>query len=324
MSKHNLRLGYSSICNQLRDLGIFSSRGMIRSSLNKPEGIEVAKKLALRNIQDLQKIIIWNETQGIRLFRMTSQLFPHLDDTETPKYDMNFALESLKETGKLAKSYGHRITMHPGQHNIINSPNDEVVKKTINELVNHAKILIAMGYKPEHGSVIVIHVGGVYGDKVNSLIRWKNNFKLIPEFCRKYIVIENDEFSYNVMDVLQLSEEMNVPMVLDFFHNEVSHDKVKLTDELLRRIAKTWKTITPKFHFSVQLKGERRGSHGKTIDFLPLALLKLPQILNTDVDCILEVKDKESSVLKMYRKYFRRIETVDDNGYGRIEWTLSV
>lgn len=322
MDKYNLRLGYSSICNQLRNLGIFSSRGMIRNSLNKPGGLIVAKNLALKNIQDLQKIIIWNETQGIRLFRITSQLFPHLDDDETPKYDINFAIDLLKETGKIAKSYGHRITMHPGQHNILNSPNDKIVNKTINELVNHAKILMTMGYKPEHGSVIVIHVGGVYGDKPNSLNRWKKNWYLIPEFCRKYIVIENDEFSYNVMDVLNLSEELNIPMVLDFFHNEVSNDKVKITNELLLRIAKTWKNITPKFHYSVQLEGERRGSHGKTIDFLPLMLLKLPQILQQNVDCILEVKDKESSVLKNYRKYFKRIEIVNENGYGKIDWHL--
>jgi UV DNA damage endonuclease len=113
MSKYNLRLGYSSICNKLRDLGIFSSRGMIRNTINKPDGLENVKKIALQNIQDLQKIIIWNETQGIRLFRMTSQLFPHLDDSETPKYSIDFALQSLKETGKLARSFGHRITMHP-------------------------------------------------------------------------------------------------------------------------------------------------------------------------------------------------------------------
>lgn len=30
-------------------------------------------------------------------------------------YDLSFADKELKEAGDLAKSYGHRLTMHPGQ-----------------------------------------------------------------------------------------------------------------------------------------------------------------------------------------------------------------
>lgn len=321
--KYNLNLGYSSICMFLRELDIFPSHGLVVNSVNKEKGLEKAKSIATRNIQDMQKIIIWNETQGIRVYRLTSELFPHLGNPLTPEYDITFALEDLKETGKIAKSFGHRLTMHPGQHNVLNSPNENVVRRTINELVNHANILKAMKYSPQDGSVIVIHVGGIYGDKNSALQRWKDNFKLIPKYCQEYIVIENDEFSYGVNDVINLAEEMKIPMILDFFHNEVSNDKVEITDELLKRIANTWKYGRPKFHYSVQLKDARRGSHGKTIDFLPPIVLFLPKILQRDVDCILEVKDKEISVLKMYKKYFSKIEKQYNDGYNKIYWQLN-
>ena len=57
-------------------------------------------------------------------------------------------------------------------------------------------------------------------------------------------------------------------------------------------------------HVSEQQPGLRRGAHSKTIDSLPNYLFRLPSMFKTPLDIMLEVKDKEVSVFKIYHKYF--------------------
>ena len=55
-----------------------------------------------------------------------------------------------------------RLTFHPGQYNVVGTPCKNF-EQTINDLKCHADILDLMGCN-EH-SVMVVHGGGVYGDK---------------------------------------------------------------------------------------------------------------------------------------------------------------
>ena len=41
---------------------------------------------------------------------------------------------SLKAAGDLAKGYGHRLTLHPGQFTQIGSPKENVVESSVREL----------------------------------------------------------------------------------------------------------------------------------------------------------------------------------------------
>lgn len=45
---------------------------------------------------------------------MSSEMFPFASHAKYG-YDLEFAEEGLKAAGDLAKKYGHRLTMHPGQ-----------------------------------------------------------------------------------------------------------------------------------------------------------------------------------------------------------------
>ncbi|RZK73510.1 MAG: hypothetical protein EOO85_17185 [Pedobacter sp.] len=51
---------------------------------------------------------------SIRFLRLSSEMFPFASHAKYG-YDLSFAAEGLKAAGDLAKKYGHRITMHPGQ-----------------------------------------------------------------------------------------------------------------------------------------------------------------------------------------------------------------
>jgi UV DNA damage endonuclease len=322
IDKYPIRLGYACINTNLRESDIFTSRSLILSTV-ATKGMDYIKQLISDNVDDLLKILIYNEAHGIRFFRISSCLFPHLGNPklgENSDYGLDFVKDKLKEIGKYAKNHGHRLTMHPGQFVQLGSNNEEVVKQSFIDLINHAKLLKMLGYLPSDGAVMIIHGGGTFGDKEKTLLRWKENYLKLPADVRNYIALENDEIGYGIMDLLPFCEELGIPLCMDIFHNQVSKDRVKLTKNLINRIFNTWKinNTIPKIHVSEQQPGLRKGAHSKTIDKLPLYLFRLPQMFQTPFDIMLEVKDKEISVFKMYYKYF----DIKMESTGKIYYTL--
>ena len=315
MDENNIRFGYACINMQLRDADVFTSRGLILKTARE-KGIDYVRELIMDNIDDLYKIIIFNEAHGIRFYRISSCIFPHLDNPQLDygDYEIDFAKDKLKTIGKYAKDHGHRLTFHVPPFVTINSPRPEVIAQSFKDLTNHAKIFKMLGYKPSDGAVMIIHGGGIFGNKEEALERWAINYHRLPKDVRDYIVLENDEFSYSVMDLLPFCEKYNIPLCLDIFHNRVSDDRVAITKPLLERIFNTWRIrgVIPKIHVSEQQPELRKGAHSQTLDRLPPYILKIPQMFDTPLDVMLEVKDKENSVFKMYFKYFDIF--MDQNG----------
>jgi len=93
-----------------------------------------------------------------------------------------------------------RGSMHPGQYTVLNSPNEEVVEKSIMDLEYHCKFLDSLGV--DYSNKIILHVGGVYGDKISAMERFKHNFNRLSNSLKKRLVIENDDKSYTIEDVL--------------------------------------------------------------------------------------------------------------------------
>ena len=106
-----------------------------------------------------------------------------------------------------------RVSFHPGQYTVLNSPDEDVVARAILDLEYHAKMLECMGFGNEHK--IVLHVGGIYGDKAAALERFTTNFKRLPEAVQNRLIIENDDCLYNIEDVLGLAFRLHIPAVYD-------------------------------------------------------------------------------------------------------------
>lgn len=325
-----MRIGYACINLELRERDIYSTRTLIIDSIEK-KGIEEAKRLALLNISDLAKIFEHNESIGIRFFRLTSNLFPHMENPRIAKlikdsgdgtYNLEFARGELERVGKIAREYGHRITAHPGQYAQLGTPREDVFEQTVRDLSLHAQIFAAMGLMPTHGTVMIIHGGGVFGDKLETIERWKKNFRKMPTSTTQYIAVENDEFQYSVLDLLPMCEELGVPLCVDFFHHSVKH--VAQFDiwsgDILQRVLATWKLrgIKPKCHWSKQRADARPGTHDDCVDEIPPRLLKW--CVDNYVDCMLEVKHKDKCALAILEKQFVRSEH-KLNGRVRVEWT---
>jgi UV DNA damage endonuclease len=313
-----VRLGYACISLKLREKGIFSSRTLILSTL-ADKGVDEAKRLALLNIEDLIKIIEYNEKRGIRFFRITSNLLPHFTNPKSDSYTLDFARPLLAKAGKIARDYSHRITMHPAQFAQLGSPKQEVVDQTIIDLNMHADVMLAMGMSTKTNTVLIIHGGGVYGDKESALKRWESNFKKLPAFTQSLISLENDEWSYSVMDLLPLCERNSIPLCIDFFHHGIGHaDVFDIFDKkLIERVMNTWKLrgIKPKIHWSNQKPNARKGTHGDCVSDIPKDILTICKKYSCDI--MLEVKDKDECLMKMYKKHFYKIKQ-----NSRVEWYM--
>ncbi|KAG8893438.1 hypothetical protein FRC01_013592, partial [Tulasnella sp. 417] len=245
------RLGYACLNTILRNLKpdpIFCSR-TCRISTIKEKGMEFVYELGLQNIRDLVKLIEWNEKNKIHFMRMSSEIFPFASHA-VYGYDLSFADKELKEAGELAKKYKHRLTMHPGQFTQLGSPKEEVVTASVRELEYQCEIMDRMGL--DQDSVMIIHMGGVYGDKVSSLARFKENYTTkLSDSIKARLVLENDELCYNLDDIMPVCGELNIPIVVDYHHDWI-YPSERPVAELVPIINKTWKRkgIRVKQHLS--------------------------------------------------------------------------
>ena len=285
---------------------VYASRKIIVRIIDQ-KGIEELKRRVLANLEDLYKLLEWNENNGVKVFRLSSELFPHKTNPKVPNYTYDFALEHLKRIGKYAKEKNIRLTFHPGQHNVLGSPHTKAVKQSIEDLNYHAEVLDLL--ECDKNSVMVIHGGGTYGDKPGSKKRWIERYNNLPDNIKNRLVLENCERSYSIVDCLEISESCGVPVVLDTHHQKCykqlhPDEEFLKTSEYIPKILETWrkKGIKPKFHVSNQGSG-KIGHHSDYIDILPTYLLEIPEKYGVHIDIMIEAKCKELSILDLYKKY---------------------
>lgn len=285
---------------------VFCSRKMIIRKIEE-EGIQALKLKIVQNLNDLYEMIKWNERNGIKVLRISSELFPHISNPKVEGYDMEFADALLKKIGEYARSLNHRLTFHPGQYNVVGTPNEATFQQTINDLNYHAEVLDRMGMGAD--SVMVVHGGGLYGDKEKTLERWCENYLRLPEPIKRRLVLENCEKCFSIEDCLYVSEKVHVPVVFDTHHYScynILHpdESFKRPGEYVEAILNTWKRrgIKPKFHVSEQGSG-RTGHHSDYIEVIPDYLLEIPEKYGCDIDIMIEAKKKELAIFKLYTKY---------------------
>ena len=89
-------------------------------------------------------------------------------------------------------------------------------KQTICDLSYHAEVLDRM--EMGNDSVMVVHGGGVYGDKEKTIERWCENYNKLPNMIKKRLVLENCERCFSIKDCLRVSQKVNIPVVFDTHH----------------------------------------------------------------------------------------------------------
>jgi UV DNA damage endonuclease len=251
------------------------------------------------NLESLERIIDYNIQNDIHLFRISSDVIPFGSSPVNKLEWWNRFSDVFKRIGNKIKIHQIRVSMHPGQYTVLNSPSIEVVKRAQADLEYHALVLDCLGVDIKNK--IVVHLGGVYGNKPEAIQRFVEHFQELPIHVRKRVVIENDDKCYNIRDVLTLSQQLSVPVIFDNLHNYLNPSKEPFSDEQWIESCKgTWKIEDgpQKIHYSQQDQIKKSGSHSFTINVEEF--LNLYQRINRkDLDFMLEVKDKNLSALKI-------------------------
>ena len=256
------------------------------------------KELISHNIKSLENIIDYNIINNIKLFRISSGLIPFGSSPVNvlPWWDI-FA-PKLSNIGEKIKNSGMRVSMHPGQYTVLNSPNDAVVNRATEDLNYHARVLDSLGVGTENK--IILHIGGIYYNKQQGITRFIANYNYLDDSVKRRLVIENDDKSYNICDVLEIGTMLKIPVVFDNLHNEInSCDKEKSDAYWINECQKTWqkKDGKQKIHYSQQDYAKKPGSHS---GFIRIAEFQefCAKLGKKDIDIMLEVKDKNCSAVK--------------------------
>jgi UV DNA damage endonuclease len=291
-----MSLGYACINLSLAEKGITTNRGMIRKTFLE-KGVPYASELALQNVTALREIVRWNVAHGIKVFRVTSDLFPWASEyrlQDLPHFaEINAILE---EVGKEPI----RLSTHPGPFNKL-AGEGATLANTIKDLELHSQIFDLMQLPPSHWNKINIHVGGAYGDKEETLRRFARNFRLLSANLQARLTVENDDKPglYTVADLETLHQETGIPIVFDYFHHKL-HSGGLSEEEAFLKAFNTW-DLKPVFHYSSSRR-EREDPASKKEAHSDW----MHERINTygkDVDIVLETKMKELSVVRYLQQF---------------------
>ncbi|EXJ94383.1 hypothetical protein A1O1_02777 [Capronia coronata CBS 617.96] len=272
-------------------------------------GQAYVEALGLANARDIVKMLRWNDKYSIKFMRLSSEMFPFASHDVYGYKLAPFASETLAEAGRVAAELGHRLTTHPGQFTQLGSPRKEVISASIRDLEYHCELLdlLKLPEQQNRDAVMILHMGGVFGDKDATIARFRQNYLGLPQGIKDRLVLENDDVCYSVHDLLPVCEELNIPLVLDFHHHNIVFDTDKIREgtldimDLYDRIKATWtrKRITQKMHYSEPtpsaITARQRRKHNPRVATLPPCA--------ADMDLMIEAKDKEQAVFELMRTF---------------------
>ena len=246
------------------------------------------------NLRALEAQLAYNIRSGIKLFRISSDIIPFASHPQV-RFDWCGEFETqLKALGGMIAQSGMRVSMHPGQYTVLNARDADVAARAVEDLAYHAGFLDALGTGSAHK--IVLHIGGVYNDKKQSLQRFKTHFSYLDDSVRHRLVIENDDRHFHIGDVLDTASALGIPAVFDNLHHLVN--SCGGTDaQWIATCRPTWTDSRQKIHYSQQSADKRPGAHSPTVRVREL-LNFCGALPDRNIDVMLEVKDKNLSAVK--------------------------
>ena len=288
---------------------ITTNRSMIRSTFEK-RGVAYASQLALQNVKDLFKILVWNNQNGYKFYRMSSDIMPWASDyrfEQLPDHDQIVSV--LRRCGEFAAANNLRLTAHPGPFNKLASSDERVIQQTVRDLEIHGWIHDKLNLPQSPWGKINIHVGATYGDKNKASDSFCRNFDRLSDSVKTRLTVENDDKTslYSTADLYNLiHKKIGIPIVFDYHHHSLCDGGQSESDALLLA-ASTWEDVKPVVHYS-----ESRSIEQKNPKIKPQAhsdyVLSLPNNHGVEFDCMIEAKMKELAVASVLRAH--KIQTL--------------
>ncbi len=288
-----IRLGYPT---QNLTIPAGTNRTCRLSNLHNAEKV---RGLVQENLKGLETILRWNAQHEIPLFRIGQSLIPFASHPEFPYDWAKEHGDELGRAGDLARSVGIRLSMHPGQYIQPGSLKPEVVERSLVELRSAASILGLIG---SPGSVLVLHMGGGYEDKLTTAARFVQTMRPEKDVL-KYLALENDERVWTVVEIVDTARALGIPAITDTLHHNLNSGSLTL-EKAFSLSLPTWEDrgVRPKLHLSSQDPEKQSGAHAYSIELADWEAL-VDALGDREADVMVEAKGKEQALVPLGIKF---------------------
>ena len=267
----------------------------------------------------LRRVFAYLDEHDIRFYRMASGLAPYATHPDHPQFrgQVDECTAELGELGDLARRLELRLSFHPSQFIVLNAPDEDLVARSAADVEVQAAILEGMGLDDE--AVVVLHVGGIYGDRVAARERFARHFEQLSAVAQRRLALEHDDARFDVRDILWLHHRLGVRLIFDIHHHHCYNPDGLGISEAANACLTTWVGwgARPKVHFSSPrtdwgfrygseepARAPKWASHAEFADpFSFIAFCR--KIVDQAPDVMLEAKAKDMAVRQLRRDLVR-------------------
>ncbi|HEY0078807.1 MAG TPA: hypothetical protein VGB73_09200 [Pyrinomonadaceae bacterium] len=251
--------------------------------------------LYAENLVRLNRALDFCLSRNIRLYRMTSALFPFADDAVGEDVLSGFA-DELRRTGERALAEGLRLVLHPDQFVVLSSDSPQVVENSIKILSTHARVMDMLAQPRSAWATMILHGGK--SDRTEHLVEVTRS---LPEEIRLRLAFENDEYGYSASEILEACRGAGVPMVFDA-HHHVCHERLSSYDhesvtEMLLAARETWPV--PEWQMVHISNGREHFNDRHHSDLVEV----MPESFRRGLWIEVEAKRKEEAIEKLQREW---------------------
>jgi UV DNA damage endonuclease len=275
------------------------------SSLPREEALEILGDRIHNNMIVTNEIIKFCAINNWR-YRLSSDLMPlisydkaNVDLTDLPNHDeIQDAFDNIECT---IKSTGVRISAHPDQFNVLASPDEKVVEKTITELNLMSSLMDRFGLSADHNTPINIHIqNSKDGTREEISYRFLKNFNRLDENCQRRLVVENDDrqAAWSVAKLLDIFHPVtNIPITYDSHHFRLNNPENLTAENAAQSCMETWSKFKPLFHFSNGRDHVADKAHSDYVYDIH------EELFSRDIDIEYEFKLKDLTINKFIESY---------------------
>jgi UV DNA damage endonuclease len=248
------------------------------------------KELYQHNLYRLHDALSFCQQDDMRLYRMSSALFPLSDmEDEIGANILDQMSDRLAKIGERAKVLNIRMVLHPDQFVVLSSDSPEIVQTSIKILERHARTLDLLGLPRSPWSLMNIHGGK--SQRPEQLVKV---ILELPEAIKSRLTLENDEYAYSASEILAVCQQAEIPMVFDA-HHHICHENLDSYDDasvasMLYAARETW--TNPDWQLVHISNGEEAFNDRKHSDMITA----MPNVYHEVPWIEVEAKHKEEAI----------------------------
>ncbi|MBF2072906.1 MAG: UV DNA damage repair endonuclease UvsE [Synechococcales cyanobacterium C42_A2020_086] len=278
--------------NQVRFRALTRKR-LLQFSVSEQE--TALRQLYRENVQRLAAAVDFCHQHGIRLYRLSSALFPFADEPVGAAILKEFAAE-MQQLGQRAATLGIRLVLHPDQFVVLSSDRPEVIANSIKILTLHALTFDLLGLPRSPWALMNIHGGK--GDRAERLVQVIRD---LPDGIRQRLTLENDEYTYSSSEILAVCRAAGVPMVFDAHHHLIHEQLDSYDDPSIGSMVQAARTTWPipdwqVVHISNGKDALRDPHHSDYITRMPSSYRTVPWIE-------VEARMKEDAIAQLRQEW---------------------